>query len=235
MPRIPKGVTLTEEEKAQAGYTPGARASSSNADPTPHEHSCTVTLPDGRHCQVNYRRYCAHSHEFSYREPLCQTVYLGSLLGGSLAAIEAKAQELLATAYRKAQEAERKQMRQKSLSKATSAKRTDNGPAMSTKNAEQMAGKYAPCMRNKSGVLIRIGRTWDTAEQAAAEIASGKFKSYRLSDGQALVVGICNRQAQCWQEPQFLAAARPAEDGQDHDQDSEEDVEHQLPGEDELE
>ena len=162
-------------------------------------------------------------------------MYLGTLLGGSLAAIEAKAQELLATAYQKAQEAERKQMRQKSLSKNASAKKKDNGPYMSARNAEQMAGTYAACIKNRSGVLIRVGRTWGTAQEAAAEIASGKYTSYRLSDGQALVVGICNRQAQCWQEPQFLAAAKQApEDEEDPDLPCEETGEPQQSDEEEC-
>jgi len=236
MPRTLKGITLTEAEKTQAGYTPGARTSSSRDDTAPKEHCCTVRLPEGKPCQVNYRRLWAQSHEFFYQEPLCQTIYFGAPLKGSFAAIEAKAQELLATAYRKAQEAERKQMCHKPPPKSSAAKEKDNGPYMSAGNAEQMAGKYAPCIKNKSGVLIRVGRARDTPEEARAEIASGRFKSYRFSDGQALVVGICNRQAQCWQEPQFVASAKPvAEDEDEQDLAGEEELENQLPDEDDLE
>ena len=229
MPRIPKGVTLTPEERAQAGYT---SSSASSAD-TIHSHTCSVSLPDGKPCKVDYRRYTARSHEFKFAAPVCERIYVTTTIEASLPSIEAKAQELSEQAFRMAQKAEREQM-QKKMPLGKKAKRPDTGPQMSVQNAEQMAGKYAPCVRHKSGRLLRIGRVYDTPEQAAQEIASGKFSRLRLVNGQELVVGICNRQAQCWQEPQF--AAKPViEDDDDQDLDGDDELENQLADEDDIE
>ena len=231
MPRIPRGVTLTEDEKAQAGYT---KSSETSATDTVHSHTCNVFLPDGSPCQVNYRRYTAHSHEFDFASPVCQRLWVHEPINGE-AAIEAEAQELADKAFQKAQEAERQQM-QKKTPVGKKGKRPDTGPQMSAQNAEQMAGKYAPCVRSNSGCLIRIGRVYDTPEQAAQEIASGTFSRLRLVNGQELVVGICNRQAQCWQEPQFKASAKPVvEDDEDQSLDGDDELANQLADEDELE
>ena len=55
MVRTVKGVTLTPEERRQAGY--GREKASA--------HSCSVALPNGVSCEVSYARTSARAHSFA--------------------------------------------------------------------------------------------------------------------------------------------------------------------------
>lgn len=59
-------------------------------------------------------------------------------------------------------------------------------------------------MKFVSDRLIRIGPVRQKAEEAIEDIRSGRYASVRLMNGQEIVVGVCNRVEQRWQEPQFL-------------------------------
>ena len=201
MVRTVKGVTLTPEERAKAGYD----ATSASASAAPAEHTCTITLPNGAPCTVSYRRYSARSHQFSFGEPLKDRHFLSEALSGGIPAIEAKVAQLGTEMFQKAQEKEQQEMRQKkSAGRRPGSK--DTGPQIEARLAERLAGLYAPCVRHTSGNLLRIGGTYSTPEGALKELQSGKHRAARLANGQRLVVGICNRSAQRWEEPAFLAS-----------------------------
>lgn len=217
MVRTVKGVTLTPEERRQAGYCQERTSA----------HTCTVALPSGVSCEVSYSRTSARVHAFAFGTPLCRTQYAYEALTGGIAGVEAKAAELGAALFQQAQQHEQKAMRQKAPSSRTIRAR-DDGPQISARLAEQLAGLYAPCVRCASGTLIRVGRTYGSPDGAIREIRDGRHSAIRLVNGQRLVVGICNRAAQQWEEPHYLAAAPdrvPDEGGTEADEDGTEDVE----------
>jgi hypothetical protein len=202
MSKHPKGLTLSEEERALVH--PGASSSDGSSPHNAWSLAFDVLLPNGKTCPVAYNRYSVSSHKFDFGEPVRQCLWSNVRLDGSSAAVEAKAQELLAEALQKAQAEEQKGMRQKTSPSSRRVGKPDTGPDMDARSAERFAGKYACCFRFASGRLIRIGPVYDTPDRAAAEIRSGKHSHVRLTDGQEIVVGICNRPAQRWQEPEFL-------------------------------
>lgn len=158
MPRTIKGITLTPEERLQAGYT-DAHATGVAKPPT--SHTCTVTLPNGTSCPVTYTRYSTRSHEFRFGQPLNQRHWVQKALPGGIPAIEERARQLVTTVFSLAQQQEQQAMRVKS----TPARRKeshDDGPDMSATVAEKMVVLYAICVRHRSGHLLRLrGRNED--------------------------------------------------------------------------
>jgi hypothetical protein len=195
MVRTVRGITLTPEERRQAGYDK-EKASA---------HVCSVALPNGVSCEVSYTRTSARVHAFAFGDPICRTQYAYEALPGGIPGIEAKAASLAESLFQQAQQQEQKAMRQKSPTTRTIRPR-DDGPQINARLAEQLAGLYAPCVKCASGTLIRVGGTYGAPEGAVREIRDGKHGAIRLVNGQRLVVGICNRTAQKWEEPLFLAA-----------------------------
>lgn len=200
MVRTVKGITLTPEERRKAGYE----------KETIKTHTCSVTLPNGVSCAVTYTRWSTSSHGFAFEQPLNRTQYVNSPIANGIPGIEAKAATLVETLFQQAQQQEQKSMQQKSAGRATT-RRHDDGPQMSAINAERLAGLYAPCVKCRSGTLIRVGGTYGTPEGAHREIETGRHSKIRLLNEQQLVVGICNRAAQCWQVPTFLTTPQSNE------------------------
>ncbi len=198
MPRFAFGVTLTPVERALVGPGSGARTN------TVRLHTCQVNLPDHTQCQVTYTRYNARSHKFDFHSPLHQRIWIDPHLDGSVGAVELKAQEISGEAFAKAQAAEVKQMQRKTLSQGLPKPDRKDPSCLSCKVADQCAGKYAACIRFATGTMTRIGELHEAPDDAAREIESGRHTHYRLTDGQAIVIGICNRGQRKWQEPRFL-------------------------------
>ncbi len=192
-----KGITLTPEERRQAGYD-REKASA---------HVCSVTLPNGVSCKVSYTRTSARLHAFAFGDPIHRTQYAYEAIPDGIPGIETKAAELAEVLFRQAQQQEQKEMRQK-VPGSRAAYRGDGGLQISARLAEQLAGRYAPCVRCASGTLIRIGGTYGVPDGALKEIEGGRHSAIRLVNGQRLVVGICNRAAQRWEEPTFLSVPR---------------------------
>jgi hypothetical protein len=199
MVRTVRGITLSPEERIQAGYDTQKTQS----------HACSVTLPSGVSCAVAYSRTSARFHAFAFGEPLNLTQYTYEDLAGGVPDIEAKAASLAVAAFQQAQRHEQQAMRQKTPGNRT-AKMGDDGPQVSARVADQLAGLYAACVRCASGTLIRIGATYKTPDGALAETRGGRHDKIRLVNGQTLVVGICNRAAQRWEEARFIADAYAA-------------------------
>jgi hypothetical protein len=194
MARTVRGITLSPEERIQTGYDTQKTQG----------HACSVTLPSGVSCAVSYTRTNARVHAFAFGEPLCRTQYAYEALPGGVPAIEAKASSLAVAAFQQAQLNEQQAMRRKTPGNQGMPHK-DDGPQMSARMAEMLAGLYAPCVRCASGTLIRVGGTYKTPDGALAETRGGRHDQIRLANGQTLVVGICNRMAQCWEEARFLA------------------------------
>jgi len=197
MVRTVKGVTLTPEERRQAGYEKEGTSA----------HTCSVALPNGASCEVSYTRTSARVHAFAFGGPLCRTQYAYEPLRGGVPGIEAKAAELAESLFQQAQKQEQAAMRQKAPG-ARATRHGDGGPQISAHHAEQLAGLYAPCVKCASGTLIRVGGTYGAPDGALKEIEGGRHDAIRLVNGQRLVVGICSRAAQQWEEPAFLGATR---------------------------
>ena len=193
MVRTVKGVTLSPQERIQAGYDKDKRQG----------HTCSVLLPNGVSCEVSYTRTDARVHAFAFGVPLRRTRYVYEALPGGIPAVEAKARALIDQLFLEAQQQEQKTMRQKAPSDRT-ARRSDTGPQISVKLAEELAGRYAACVKHGSGNLIRVGATFSAPDAALREIQSSRHSAIRLINGQTLVIGICNRAAQRWEEPVFL-------------------------------
>jgi hypothetical protein len=196
MARFPKGLTLTPEERAQAAPT---------ASDATKSHTCTVTLPNGAACKVTYTRYNRQSHQFEFGTPLSTRLWANEPITGGIPEIEAQVAALSDQAFQKAQEAEQKAARRKPGAAGRTPYKPDNGPQMDAKVADRFAGQYAPCVKNRSGRLIRIGSVYDRPEGAARELRDGRHSNIRLVNGQQFVVGICNRAMLRWEDPTFLA------------------------------
>jgi hypothetical protein len=106
MPRPARGLTLTSEERALVAPTTGGNSSSG---PAVHSHSLTVVLPDSASCPVAYSRLSSRSHRFEFGPPLRQGLWAEGKLDG-IAAIEAKAKDLMVEALCKVREEEQKSM-----------------------------------------------------------------------------------------------------------------------------
>ncbi|MCW3053476.1 MAG: hypothetical protein JWN14_2646 [Chthonomonadales bacterium] len=193
MVRTVKGVTLTPEERRQAGY---------DKEKT-QAHTCSVMLPNGVSCEMSYTRTSTRIHNFAFGIPLKRTQTVYEAIPGGTAGIEAKAASLGDALFKQAQHQEQQAMRQKTPA-SRKVRHRDDGPQMSALNAERLAGLYAPCVKNKSGTLIRVGGTYSAPEGALKELQGGRHSAIRLVNGQQFVVGICNRAAQQWEEPTFL-------------------------------
>jgi len=193
MVRTVKGVTLSSDERIQAGYSREKVKS----------HLCAVVLPNGVSCEVSYTRTSGRVHAFTFGDPLLRTHYVYEAIPGGIPDIEAKASELVPSLFSHAQQEEQKQMRQKAPAGRTAPHR-DTGPQIGAKIAAELAGRYAACVRTSSGNLIRVGATFSAPEGALGEIQAGRYSAIRLIKGQQLVVGICSRAAQRWEEPSFL-------------------------------
>jgi len=191
MVRTVKGVTLTPDERKQVGYE------------KIKTHTCAVTLPNGTSCAVTYTRWSTSSHSFAFAEPLTCTQAVYAPIPNGIAGIEAKAASLVDTLFQQAQQQEQVTMRQKAPSQRTMPFK-DDGPQISARLADQLAGRYAACVQCTSGTLIRVGGTYSTPDMPLKEIQDGEYKAIRLVNGQHLVVGICNRAAQQWEVPVFL-------------------------------
>jgi|SRR5579871_3507336 len=201
MARHPKGVTLTAQERSLAGYD-GSKAVKT--------HSVTITLPNGVSCPVQYERQSSRCHEFEFGAPLNRHRWIYEGITGGIPAIEAKARELAAQEFQQALEQEQKAMRRKGSPTGRNAGRMDTGPEIEAKVADKLGGTYAVCGKSKSGRLVRIGGVYDKPDGALKEIESGVHANVRLHNGQKLVVGICNRSTQRWEEPAFLPMTDPA-------------------------
>jgi hypothetical protein len=193
MVRTVKSITLTPEERRQAGYDREKTSS----------HACSVMLPNGASCEVSYTRTSARLHAFAFGDPLSRTRYAYEEIPGGTAGIEGKAKELAEALCQEAQQQEQKAKRQKAPS-SRAAQKGDGGPQISARLAEQLAGRYAACVRCAGGTLIRVGGTYDVPDGALREIEAGRHSAIRLINGQRLTVGICSRAAQRWEEPTFL-------------------------------
>ncbi len=208
MARYATGVTLKSSDPASVSQTGAPIVPEQSSTKTISSHACEVTLPNGATCSVDYRRYQAKSHAFTFHAPIGQRLLVSGTLRGS-AAIEHKAQELASEAFRKAQESEQQEMRRKTPGAKQPGARPDDGPEMEAATAERLAGRYAACFRTETGRLIRLGPAYLRPEAAVQEIQDGTYQNIRLINGQALVVGICNRVQRRWVEPQFLSAQAP--------------------------
>ena len=219
MARTVRGVTLSPEERRQAGYDKQKAQS----------HACSVTLPSGDLCEVSYTRTSARVHAFAFGEPLCRTQYTYEALPGGVPAIEAKTSSLAVALFQQAQLNEQQAMRRKTPGNQ-GMRHKDDGPQISARMADMLAGLYAPCVKCASGILIRVGGTYQTSDGALAETRGGRHDKIRLVNGQTLVIGICNRTAQRWEEARFLAGGGdpqnvsdvPAEEAGDREEDDEE-------------
>ena len=196
--RFAFGVTLSPAERALFTGGPGSRSS------LVRSHTYVVTLPDRTTCQVSYTRYNHRSHRFDFGSPVHQRIWIDPYLDGSVAAVEAKAQEVAAQAFAQAQEVEQKQMRRKSVPAGSKKPDRKDPLCLSCKIADQFAGKYAACLKSAHGTYMRIGDAYDAPESVAQELQSGKHDHYALADGQEIVIGICNRSLRRWEEPRLL-------------------------------
>ncbi len=193
MVRTVKGITLSPQERSQAGYGRGQ----------PRTHTCSVTLPGGPPCDVTCTSTGTRSHTFVFGAPLNRTGYAYEAIGGGLPGLEAKAQALAGALFQQAQQHEQQAMRQKAPGTRT-LRRGEDGPPISVRMAAELAGRYAVCVKCVSGTLIRVGGTYPAPEGALAEIESDRHSGIRLFNGQQLVVGICNRAARHWEEARFI-------------------------------
>jgi hypothetical protein len=198
MVRTVKGITLTPEERRKAGYD----------RQNTQAHICSVTLPNGVSCEVSYTRTSARVHSFAFGHPIKRTDYVYAAIPGGIPGIEEKAAALANAMFQQAQKQEQQTMRQKAPAHRTLPFK-DDGPQISARLAEQLAGLYAPCVKCSSGTLIRVGGTYSAPEGALKEIQAGRHRAIRLINGQQFVVGICNRAAQRWEEPMFLSVPCP--------------------------
>jgi hypothetical protein len=205
MRRFARGVTLTPEERRLVGLdTPANSASYRSSAGLVHGHACSVQLPDGSSCSIEYTRYGPRAHRFAYAAPLCQQVWITETMGNDLPAIEQKAQEVSSQAFRQAQKDEQKQMRRKTPPPGKATTQLER-PHMSAQTAAHCAGCYCVCLRFESGLFMPHGTLYEDPDKAVQELAEGVHKDVQLVGGQKLVVAICNRSLRCWQEPRFLA------------------------------
>jgi hypothetical protein len=201
MRRYAYGVSLSASERQ--GVSVRSAPPTRGTTPAIKEHTCYVTLPDGRRCNVEYKRTSASSHLFTFGLPVDQRRRVNQELTG-VPAIEAKAQELAEVVFQSVQENEVRQMRRKGAPLKT-AMGDDERILLSPKTAAELAGRYAVCVRFADGRLMRIGTSYPAPQYAVSELRSGAFADAKLSKGQAIVIGICNRAARRFQEPKFLA------------------------------
>src|ERR1051325_7786304 len=103
--RFIRGITLTDAERQKTGISP------SGGNGMIREHACSVTMPDGRSCSVSYTRVNPRSHKFLFQSPILQQIWIDPRLDNTAEAIEAKAQEVAAEAFRRAQAQEQKDRR----------------------------------------------------------------------------------------------------------------------------
>lgn len=204
MPRFVRGITLTPEERARTGIVPG----SSNGNGVTRSHECTVNLPDGRTCSVSYTRISPMSHKFFFHAPVLQRIWIDPRLDGSIAAIEAKAQDIATDAFGNAQTEEQKEMRRRTQPSHARAEDRGPRPVMSAKNADRYAGKYAVCLKLSEGGLLRIGPLIDSPRELPAEVGLLRYREL-LDAGQRLAIGICDRSRRRWIEPRFLVTRFP--------------------------
>ena len=191
MPRHVKGVTLTPEERVQV-----VREKITS-------HTCTVVLPNDLTCSVTYTRHATRYHCFEFGPPLKDRRWISERLIDS-AEIEAKAQSLSIVVFESAQQREQQDKRRQPPSGRSSGK----APEISASLAAQLGGTYAVCVQCHSGSMIRIGVPHEKPAQAQQEMKDGAYRAVSLHNGKRLVVGICNRVLQRWEEPIFLATLR---------------------------
>jgi hypothetical protein len=196
--RFVKGITLTPEERQQAGYAGGHR----NA--LLHTHTAEITLPDGRSCNVDYRRHGPGWHEFTFGLPLARRSYSSNRLESSPECILATAIELGAAAFRAAQCAEQQGMQRKSRPKGWTDPLPAEAPRLKAPHAAELAGLYAVCVRLASGALFPCGSAHPEVTAAVQNLTDGRYAHPGLLNGQRLVIGICCRFARRWYEAEFV-------------------------------
>lgn len=145
----------------------------------------------------------AHTSSF-FTHLSCSRSWIDPRLDGSVEAIEAKAQDAAAEAFRRAQAQEQKDRRSRTKPSNIDLADRPAQTSMSAKNADRYAGKYAVCLRLSEGGLLRIGALIDRPEELPAEMAQLRYKEL-LEAGQQLAIGICDRTLRRWVEPVFLA------------------------------
>src|SRR5258708_40281788 len=117
MTKFAAGVTLTPEERAMMG--PPNTKQSNSGGPVIRHHTLETTLPGGIKCQVDYRRPGQASHNFEFHTPIGQTLWTGTFLEGTIAAIKREATSCGLSAFLMAQEKEQKDMRSRSAPKGS--------------------------------------------------------------------------------------------------------------------
>ena len=196
------GVTLTEDERRMVGLRDPFIGGGQTASGIVKAHSCAVTLPTGQSCSVGYARISAELHRFDFAAPLCQTVWHSGRVINGYAAIESKAQEATAQAFRQVQEAERKAMQR---AKPPQGESESLPPQMSAKSAQRQSGYYALCQQSQSGsLLMPIGPLCAAPEAVQRERVRKQAEAGAAERGR-YVVGICCRWRRRWQAAQWLA------------------------------
>lgn len=222
MSRFPRYTTFSEAERLRLGLP--ARIETESISPLLRSLTVAVTLPDGKPCSVTYTRDNSRSHKFAYTAPVCRSLWVNARLAGGEPAIQAKAQELAIQAFRQAQQEEQKEMRRKTPPPGRRSPLPPADQRMKVRHADACAGLYAVCVRFTTGYLLPLGRLHEQPEAAQAELAGEEYQHKTLYGGQRLVIGIANRWARCWVEPEFLAAwSQPSSTAEEPD-DAEESV-----------
>lgn len=223
------GITLTSEERRMAGYdrTPGMRQTTVKAavPPDPSNdisfHACPVLLPDGTSGQAHYMRYGSTSHSFQFQAPLNERIYGQGTLNGGVETIEARAQELVAKAWRQAQHAEQKTMRLASAP-PNLLHTLDKEPQLQRKTAQRFAGLYAVCLCYASGTLTPLSSPCERPADALRDL-----RRMHEEGNTKRIIGICCRWARRWQPARFLADVEDREEQPVLDDGSGCEVEHE--------
>ena len=206
-----KWVTLTSAEREAVGGGVRQNGSRVCSLPAVKEHTFSVRLPNGTDCNVNYTRHGTRSHKFQFASPVCQRIWYSDTLAGGISGIEEKGRELVAQAFRLAQQAEQKEMRRKTPPQGETSK-TLGVPQLSPKSADSYAGLYTVCIRHASGTLFPLGTLYEEPEKAGKDLESGAHRPVILQGEQRIVIGICCRYARRWTEASLIALpAKPAE------------------------
>jgi hypothetical protein len=197
---VPKGLTLTPEERHQAGYD--------RAAPTPGHpirvgrlikcHRFPVSFPDGTEGSCTYERLGPACHRFDYDYAdgaALPRQYLTRPFTNVPTEIEKRGQELALDCFLEAIEVERRDYF-KRITPPTSGARVPRPERfqMTAKRAKEHAGRYAVCTP-VGRKLVPVSTLYDSLPTAN--------HAWKALGMRAWVVACCNRMDRCWEQVKY--------------------------------
>jgi hypothetical protein len=199
--KYPAGLTLTADERHQAGYDtqgPAPGSPVTRIGKLIKLHRFPVHFTDGTDGACSYERLGPAYHRFDYRYADGATLprqYVTQPVTSTPGAIEAKGQELATDCFLEAIVLEQKDYF-KRISPPTDGTRQPRPErfSMTAKKARELAGKYAICQRIGKK-LVPLSLFYDTIAEA-----NDAWKRVQPTDW---IVACVNRMDRCLEQPKY--------------------------------